>query len=91
VERFGTLRADPALSDTRTSPVRTPQGDGGNREGLYTKWLAQPAWSAFRLAEYGSGALKVLNATHAAWALMRNADPVGKIYDETVFVNTWTA
>jgi acid phosphatase type 7 len=40
-------------------------GDGGNREGLATKWESpQPVWSAFRQASYGHGELQVFNATH---------------------------
>lgn len=63
----------------------------GPLTGLYTKWLAQPAWSAFRLAEYGSGVLNVLNATHAAWSWLRNVDGQGKVFDSTTLINTWTA
>lgn len=66
-------------------------GDGGNREGLYTKWLSQPAWSAYRLAQYGSGLLEVNNATHATWSWLRNADGPGKVYDSVTIANTWTA
>jgi hypothetical protein len=36
-------------------------GDGGNREGLATKWLAQTPVSAYRMATYGHGELEVVN------------------------------
>lgn len=45
-------------------------GDAGNREGLAPTYIdPQPAWSAFRQADYGFGVLDVWNRTHArlAW------------------------
>ena len=47
-------------------------GDGGNREGLATKWLAQTPVSAFRMATYGHGELQVVNATAAHWTWHTN-------------------
>ena len=49
-------------------------GDGGNREGLATKWLAETPVSAYRMATYGHGELTVVNATHAFWAWHQNPD-----------------
>jgi len=49
-------------------------GDGGNREGLYDSWVAQPAYSAFRAAFYGHGELTLVNDTHARFAWLRNDD-----------------
>ena len=93
---FATRRADSSPPPQRGSyhhrlllsilPHPTPRS-----EGLYTSWLAQPAWSAYRLAQYGSGLLEFNNATHATWSWLRNADGPGKVYDTTTFVNTWTA
>lgn len=41
-------------------------GDGGNREGLAPTYIdPQPAWSAFRQADYGFGLFHIHNATHA--------------------------
>ena len=59
-----------------TGAMHVTIGDGGNREGLYTKWLSpQPKWSAYRDAEYGHGELTLLNASVAQWTWIRNADP----------------
>ncbi len=63
-------------------------GDGGNREGLYTKWISpQPKWSAFRDAEYGHGEMTILNATHAVWAWIRNADSEPTATDSAWIIN----
>ena len=55
-------------------PVHITIGDGGNREGLATKWLAQTPVSAFRMASYGHGELTIANATHALWQWHANPD-----------------
>jgi hypothetical protein len=63
-------------------------GDGGNREGLYTTWLnPQPAWSAQRISQYGHGEITFVNATHAQWQWMRNADPEPVATDSAWIVN----
>ena len=49
-------------------------GDGGNREGLAAKWLAQTPVSAYRMATYGHGEIQILNATHAHWSWHTNPD-----------------
>ncbi|PNT59691.1 hypothetical protein POPTR_001G423700v4 [Populus trichocarpa] len=50
-------------------------GDGGNREGLASKYKnPQPAWSVFREASFGHGELKLANSTHAYWSWHRNDD-----------------
>ncbi|CAA7394417.1 unnamed protein product [Spirodela intermedia] len=50
-------------------------GDGGNREGLATRYLdPQPDWSAFREASFGHGELKIVNGTHSLWTWHRNDD-----------------
>jgi len=64
-------------------PVYVTIGDGGNREGLYTKWAnPQPEWSAFRQASYGHGELAVFNETHAHWGWNQNPDLEPKVADE---------
>ena len=71
-----------------SGPQHITIGDGGNREGLYTNWVnPQPAWSLYRDAEYGSGELTFVNATHALWAWHRNADPVPVVTDTAVIRN----
>jgi hypothetical protein len=65
-------------------------GDAGSPEGLYTKWTSpQPTWSAYRDAEYGHGEITFLNATHAAWAWVRNIDNEPVAADSAVIVNPW--
>lgn len=57
-------------------------GDGGNHEGLATKWKdPQPEWSAFRESSYGHGEL-IVNRTHLTWAWHRNQDGEPTITDE---------
>jgi acid phosphatase type 7 len=65
-------------------------GDGGNREGLYTKWTdPQPDWSAFRESQYGHGMLVVLNATHARWDWHRLADAEPVVSYSTIMENPY--
>ena len=64
------------------APVYITIGDGGNREGLYTKWKnPQPAYSAFRQASYGHGELQVFNATHMFWSWHVNTDKEPTVSD----------
>jgi len=60
-------------------PVYITIGDGGNREGLATRWLAQTSVSAFREATYGHGELEVFNATHMQWTWHTNPDAESKV------------
>ncbi|KAK2997665.1 hypothetical protein RJ639_025003 [Escallonia herrerae] len=54
-------------------PVHITIGDGGNREGLASKYISpQPKISVFREASFGHGILEVVNATHAKWTWHRN-------------------
>ena len=48
-------------------PVYITIGDGGNREGLATKWLAETPVSAFREATYGHGEITLINSTACLW------------------------
>ena len=53
--------------------VHITVGDGGNREGLASRFLfPQPSWSLFREASFGHGELRIANATHAHWSWHRN-------------------
>ncbi|CAL5335721.1 unnamed protein product [Camellia sinensis] len=55
--------------------VHVTVGDGGNREGLASKYInPQPEWSVFREASFGHGELKIVNSTHALWSWHRNDD-----------------
>ncbi|XAR69732.1 Acid phosphatase [Bertholletia excelsa] len=50
-------------------------GDGGNREGLATKYIdPQPNISVFREASFGHGIFQVVNGSHAQWTWHRNDD-----------------
>jgi len=54
-------------------------GNGGTPEGLATDWNTQPAWSLYRVAQWGFGALNVVNATHAYWKMFSDTD--GSVMD----------
>ncbi|KAL8245125.1 hypothetical protein R6Q59_011383 [Mikania micrantha] len=57
----------------KCGPVHITIGDGGNREGLATKYKdPQPNISMFREASFGHGQLRVVNASHAKWTWYRN-------------------
>ncbi|XP_021764751.1 probable purple acid phosphatase 20 [Chenopodium quinoa] len=59
----------------KCGPVYITIGDGGNREGLATKYtVSKPDISLFREASFGHGQLQVVNSTHAQWTWHRNED-----------------
>nr|GMD44443.1 probable purple acid phosphatase 20 [Ipomoea batatas] len=65
-----------------SGPLYITIGDGGNREGLATKYIdPQPKISLFREASFGHGELEVLNGSHARWTWHRNDDNVGVVAD----------
>ncbi|CAB4317589.1 unnamed protein product [Prunus armeniaca] len=71
-ERFTRVYKDEA---NNCGPVHITIGDGGNREGLASKYKnPQPKISVFREASFGHGHLVVANATHAQWTWHRNED-----------------
>ncbi|KAI4348981.1 hypothetical protein L6164_009641 [Bauhinia variegata] len=71
-ERFTRVYKDKADS---CGPVHVTIGDGGNREGLATRYIdPKPEISMFREASFGHGILEVVNATHALWTWHRNDD-----------------
>ncbi|XP_061357708.1 purple acid phosphatase 18-like isoform X1 [Gastrolobium bilobum] len=59
----------------RCGAVHIIIGDGGNKEGLASKYInPQPNWSEFHEASFGHGELKIVNSTHAFWSWHRNED-----------------
>lgn len=65
-------------------PIHITIGDGGNREGLATKYIdPQPKISAFREASFGHGEFEITNATHARWTWHRNDDDEAVTADST--------
>ncbi|CAK9134535.1 unnamed protein product [Ilex paraguariensis] len=72
-------------------PVHITIGDGGNHEGLATKFLdPQPNISVFREASFGHGELEVVNATHAQWTWHRNDDDE-LVASDTVWLRNLTS
>ncbi|EXB88727.1 putative purple acid phosphatase 20 [Morus notabilis] len=71
-ERFTRVYNDKA---DKCGPVHITIGDGGNREGLASKYIdPKPEISLFREASFGHGQLEVVNASHAQWTWHRNQD-----------------
>ncbi|XP_022766099.1 probable purple acid phosphatase 20 [Durio zibethinus] len=70
------------------APVHITIGDGGNREGLASKYMyPTPEMSIFREASFGHGQLEVFNATHALWTWHRNDDDVSVVADTVWFTS----
>lgn len=67
-------------------PAHINIGDGGNWEGLDTKYLRQPKWSVFREPTFGHGMFTVANSTHAHWEWHRNSEGNMVSGDELWFV-----
>ncbi|KAE9612334.1 hypothetical protein Lal_00022807 [Lupinus albus] len=58
-------------------------GDGGNREGLSSKYIyPQPKWSEFREASFGHGQFKIVNSSHAFWSWHKNQNDESVKSDE---------
>ncbi|XP_024985203.1 probable purple acid phosphatase 20 [Cynara cardunculus var. scolymus] len=71
-ERFARVYKDEA---DKCGPIHITIGDGGNREGLATRYKdPQPKISMFREASFGHGQLRVVNGSHAQWTWHRNDD-----------------
>ncbi|KAK6147188.1 hypothetical protein DH2020_018100 [Rehmannia glutinosa] len=78
-ERFVRVYKDEA---NECGPVYINIGDGGNREGLASRYMdPQPKVSGFREPSFGHGQLLVVNATHALWSWHRNDDDVAVASD----------
>ncbi|KAK8970442.1 Purple acid phosphatase 22 [Platanthera guangdongensis] len=68
--------------EDRCGAVHITVGDGGNREGLASKYKKpQPSMSLFREASFGHGQLYVQNSTHALWSWHRNDDDEAMVAD----------
>uniref|UniRef100_A0ACD5WTI9 Uncharacterized protein n=1 Tax=Avena sativa TaxID=4498 RepID=A0ACD5WTI9_AVESA len=66
-------------------PVYITIGDGGNREGLATKFIGDhksAQLSVFREASFGHGRLTIVNDTSAVWRWHRNDDDNATVADE---------
>jgi len=64
-------------------------GDGGNREGHSTGYIAQPEWSAFRNgSQYGHGELSLLDKNKMTWKWNRNVDGEIVDFDEVTVCNS---
>ncbi|KAF8397837.1 hypothetical protein HHK36_016762 [Tetracentron sinense] len=73
------------------APVHITIGDGGNREGLASKYMdPQPDISVFREASFGHGQFEVVNASHAVWRWHRNDDDEPIVAD-TVWLKSLTS
>lgn len=71
-ERFTRVYNDKA---NKCGPVHITIGDGGNREGLASKFMdPKPEISIYREASFGHGQLEVVNGSHAQWTWHRNQD-----------------
>ncbi|KAG4396467.1 hypothetical protein GLYMA_19G194000v4 [Glycine max] len=69
-ERFTRVYKDKA---NNCAPMYITIGDGGNREGLATKYMdPKPTISIFREASFGHGTLEVFNVSHARWTWHKN-------------------
>ncbi|XP_058107588.1 probable purple acid phosphatase 20 [Magnolia sinica] len=63
-------------------PMHITIGDGGNREGLASKYLdPKPEISIFREASFGHGQFEVANRSHALWTWHRNDDDLSVAAD----------
>ncbi len=64
-------------------PVYITVGDGGNKEGLATKWVSpQPQYSLFRQASFGHGELTAYNSSTLHWRWKQNRDLFPAFSDE---------
>ncbi|KAK9078815.1 hypothetical protein SSX86_002873 [Deinandra increscens subsp. villosa] len=73
-----------------SAPIYITIGDGGNLEGLASKYNdPQPDYSAFREASYGHATLEIMNKTHAFYHWYRNDDGKKVKADEIVLHNQY--
>ncbi|KAK8913592.1 Phosphoenolpyruvate phosphatase [Platanthera zijinensis] len=76
----------------KSAPVYITVGDGGNQEGLASRFLEpQPEYSAYREASYGHAVLELKNRTHAFYHWIRNDDGKSVPTDQVVFHNQYWA
>lgn len=74
----------------KDGPTYVVIGDGGNREGLASKYISPtPAWSAHRDgSSFGYGELLVHSATSATWTFYHNTE--GQVEDQVELENAAT-
>ncbi|KAK7378784.1 hypothetical protein VNO80_04231 [Phaseolus coccineus] len=87
-ERFTRVYKDKANS---CGPVHITIGDGGNREGLATKYIdPKPEISMFREASFGHGILEVVNASHAQWTWHQN-DKDEAVVSDSIWLTSFSS
>jgi hypothetical protein len=70
------------------APTYIVIGDGGNQEGLASKYTEpQPNFSAYREASFGHGLFDIKNRTHAIWTWQRNQDGEAVVADSAILYN----
>ncbi|XP_050914268.1 probable purple acid phosphatase 20 [Lathyrus oleraceus] len=78
-ERFTRVYKD---KSDNCGPVHITIGDGGNREGLATKYQdPKPDISLFREASFGHGLFEVVNGSHARWTWHKNDNDESVVSD----------
>ncbi|OVA05988.1 Phosphoesterase domain [Macleaya cordata] len=78
-ERFTRVYNDEA---NHCGPVHITIGDGGNREGLASKYMdPKKNISVFREASFGHGRFQVVNESYALWSWHRNDDDESVVAD----------
>ncbi|KAK7337222.1 hypothetical protein VNO77_17785 [Canavalia gladiata] len=87
-ERFTRVYKDKA---DNCGPIHITIGDGGNREGLASRYInPKPEISIFREASFGHGLLQVVNASHARWTWHRNDDFEAVVADSLWFTSLYS-
>ncbi|KAK1392713.1 Acid phosphatase [Heracleum sosnowskyi] len=71
--RYNVSEGHPYPIPDKGAPVYITVGDGGNQEGLASRFREpQPDYSAFRESSYGHSTLEIKNRTHALYHWNRN-------------------
>nr|KYP71111.1 putative inactive purple acid phosphatase 20 [Cajanus cajan] len=87
-ERFTRVYEDRA---NNCAPVYINIGDGGNREGLASKYIdPKPEISIFREASFGHGVLEVVNASHALWTWHKN-DNDEAVVSDSIWITSFSS
>lgn len=89
---YNVTSGDPYPILDKSAPVYITVGDGGNQEGLASRFRdPQPEFSAFREASYGHSTLEIKNRTHAVYHWNRNDDGKKVAAETVVFLNQYWA
>ncbi|KAI3894479.1 hypothetical protein MKX03_013810 [Papaver bracteatum] len=89
---YNVSAGDPYPVPDKSAPVYLTVGDGGNQEGLASRYRdPQPEYSAFREASYGHATLEIKNRTHALYHWNRNDDGRKVTTDTVMFLNQYWA